>query len=69
MAWDFSTEPEFQQQLDWMRTFVREEIWPVETIFDELGEDGFRRAWERGRGLRPDDVPRLAERITRFAPG
>ena len=44
MAWDFSTEPEFQQQLDWMRDFVREEVWPIETVFDELGEDGFRRA-------------------------
>ena len=44
MAWDFSTEPEFQEQLDWMRDFVREEIWPIETVFDELGEDGFRRA-------------------------
>ena len=31
MAWDFSTDPEFQEQLDWMRTFVREEIWPLET--------------------------------------
>jgi acyl-CoA dehydrogenase len=44
MAWDFSTEPEFQEQLDWMRTFVREEIWPLEPIFDELGGEGFRRA-------------------------
>src|SRR5919106_307435 len=44
MAWDFSTEPEFQEQLDWMRDFVREEIWPLETVFDELGEEGFRRA-------------------------
>ena len=29
MAWDFSTEPEFQEQLDWMRTFVDEEIAPL----------------------------------------
>ncbi len=36
MAWDFSTEPEFAEQLDWMRGFVREEIWPLETIFHEL---------------------------------
>src|SRR6476619_6420143 len=43
MAWDFSTEPEFQEQLDWMRAFVREEIWPIETIFGELGDDAFRR--------------------------
>ena len=26
MAWDFSTEPEFERQLDWMREFVREEL-------------------------------------------
>jgi len=32
MAWDFSTDPEFQEQLDWMATFVREEIWPMETL-------------------------------------
>ncbi|MFL5819713.1 MAG: acyl-CoA dehydrogenase family protein [Solirubrobacteraceae bacterium] len=32
MAWDFSTEPDFQEQLDWMRAFVREEIWPLETL-------------------------------------
>ena len=44
MAWDFSTEPEFQAQLDWMRDFVREEIWPIETVFEELGQDGFMRA-------------------------
>src|SRR3712207_3116187 len=43
MAWDFSTEPEFQQQLDWMRAFVRDEIWPIETIFDELDDGAFRR--------------------------
>src|SRR5215210_7916866 len=44
MAWDFSTEPEFQEQLDWMRDFVREEVWPIETVFEELGQDGFERA-------------------------
>ena len=44
MAWDFSTEPEFQEQLDWMRTFVREEIWPIETVIDDLGQQGFVRA-------------------------
>ncbi len=46
MAWDFSTEPEFQQQLDWMRDFVREEIWPIETVFEDLGQEGFERAIE-----------------------
>jgi acyl-CoA dehydrogenase len=32
MAWDFSTEPDFQAHLDWMAAFVREEIWPLETL-------------------------------------
>ncbi len=36
MAWDFSTDPEFQAHLDWMTEFVREEIWPMETLDLEL---------------------------------
>ena len=44
MAWDFSTEPEFQRKLDWMDEFVRAEVWPLETVFEELGLDGFERA-------------------------
>jgi acyl-CoA dehydrogenase len=44
MAWDFSTEPEFQEQLDWMRDLVRTEVWPLETVLDELGPGGFERA-------------------------
>ena len=36
MAWDFSTEPEFEDKLAWMRRFVREEIWPIETIGEEI---------------------------------
>jgi acyl-CoA dehydrogenase len=44
MPWDFSTEPEFQHKLDWMRAFVRERIWPLETLIDELGWDGLVRA-------------------------
>ena len=38
MAWDFSTEPEFEEHLEWMRVFVREEIWPIETIDSEIGQ-------------------------------
>jgi acyl-CoA dehydrogenase len=33
MAWDFSTEPEFQEKLDWMDEFVREEIEPIDLAF------------------------------------
>jgi acyl-CoA dehydrogenase len=32
MAWDFSTEPEFEEKLVWMRRFVRDEIVPLETL-------------------------------------
>jgi acyl-CoA dehydrogenase len=45
MAWDFSTEPEFQEQLDWMRGFVREEILPLETIVGELDQGGLDRIY------------------------
>ena len=33
MAWDFSTEPEFQKKLDWVEEFCREEIEPLDLVF------------------------------------
>ena len=33
MAWDFSTDPEFQQKLDWMAEFVQTEIEPLDLAF------------------------------------
>jgi len=44
VTWDFSTEPEFQSKLDWMAEFVREQIWPLETLLEELGWNGLERA-------------------------
>jgi acyl-CoA dehydrogenase len=44
VSWDFSTEPEFEAKLEWMRAFVREKVWPLETLMGELG-------WERLRGV------------------
>jgi acyl-CoA dehydrogenase len=44
MAWDFSTDPEFQEQLDWMAAFVRENLWPLELLIDELGWEGLTDA-------------------------
>ena len=32
MAWDFTTEPEFEAQLEWMRGFIRDEVFPLETL-------------------------------------
>jgi len=36
MAWDFETEPEFQDKLDWVDAFVREEVEPLDVLFPEL---------------------------------
>src|ERR1700727_2975455 len=44
MSWDFSTDPEFDAKLEWMRGFVREQVWPLETLMGELGWEGLRRA-------------------------
>jgi acyl-CoA dehydrogenase len=32
MAIDFGVEPEFQEQLDWVRAFVREEVEPIDAL-------------------------------------
>src|SRR5580704_12959200 len=32
MAWDFETDPEFQEQLDWIDEFVWTEIEPLELV-------------------------------------
>jgi len=36
--WEFSTEPEFQEKLDWMTTFVREECEPLDLLFPHGGD-------------------------------
>lgn len=33
MAWDFSTEPEFAEQLDWVAQFCRDEVEPLDLVF------------------------------------
>jgi acyl-CoA dehydrogenase len=40
MTWDFSTEPAFEADLEWMRGFVREEVVPLELLHlnhDQVG--------------------------------
>ncbi|MBS9376325.1 acyl-CoA dehydrogenase family protein [Rhodococcus sp. B50] len=34
MAWDFETDPEFQEKLDWVQTFVDEEVAPVDRVIE-----------------------------------
>jgi len=33
MAWDFSTDPEFQEKLDWVEQFCKEKIEPLDYVF------------------------------------
>ena len=47
MAWDFETEPDFEAKLAWMRTFVREEIMPLETLSQDFREPGGREVFQR----------------------
>ena len=42
MAWDFETEPEFEEQLVWMRAFIDCELVPLEPIFDRLPAEEWR---------------------------
>ena len=39
MAWDFETDPEFEQELEWMRSFIDRELIPLEPILPELPPD------------------------------
>ena len=61
MSWDFSTDPEVQEQLDWMDSFVRNEIFPLEVA--GLSEVGLRQAMEplkkqvKDRGLWAAHLP------------
>ncbi|WP_077038287.1 acyl-CoA dehydrogenase family protein [Pelomonas sp. KK5] len=32
MAWDFETDPDFQRELDWIDSFVREEVEPLDAV-------------------------------------
>ncbi len=37
MAWDFETDPEFQAKLDWMTSFVSEQVEPLDYAFGGAG--------------------------------
>jgi acyl-CoA dehydrogenase len=38
MAWDFSTDAEFQAKLDWMQEFLQQEVLPLETLALEYSQ-------------------------------
>ncbi|NND66047.1 MAG: acyl-CoA dehydrogenase [Halioglobus sp.] len=46
MAWDFETDPAFQEKLDWARTFVAEELIPLEPIMGDFTPEQWRAVQE-----------------------
>ncbi len=46
MAWDFETDPAFQEKLDWVRAFVEEELIPLEPIIGDFTPQQWREVQE-----------------------
>ncbi|HET9075381.1 MAG TPA: acyl-CoA dehydrogenase family protein [Acidimicrobiales bacterium] len=44
MAWDFETDPEYQELLDWADTFVRDEVEPLDLVLGNPYDKSDRRA-------------------------
>jgi acyl-CoA dehydrogenase len=41
VTWDFRTSDDFEEKLDWMRCFMRDEVWPLESVEWEMSETDF----------------------------
>jgi acyl-CoA dehydrogenase len=50
MAWQFETDPAFEERLTWLDRFVRERIWPLESIVGETPQPDLDRAYASLRG-------------------
>jgi len=57
MAWDFSTEPEFQEKLDWIDQFVRTEIEPLDLAFSS------HLVYDRSHPIHATVIPPLQEQV------
>ncbi|HEY3686167.1 MAG TPA: acyl-CoA dehydrogenase family protein [Streptosporangiaceae bacterium] len=55
MAWDFETDPDFQQELDWIDTFVREEIEPLDYVV--------RNPYKIADPLRAELIPPMQQKV------
>lgn len=53
MAWDFETEPDFQEKLDWMNEFVRAEVEPLDLVIHNV--------WNVGDPIRNELIKPLQE--------
>jgi acyl-CoA dehydrogenase len=55
MSWDFETDPEFQEKLDWVEEFVRAEVEPLDMVVEH--------AWNMADPLRQKLVPPLQAQV------
>jgi acyl-CoA dehydrogenase len=55
MSWDFETEPEFQKELDWVESFMHEEVEPLDFLVSH--------AWDMKDPVRQKLIPPLQERV------
>ena len=55
MGWDFETDPEYQQELDWVEAFVRDEVEPLDHVV--------QHAWDLGDPVRQPLIPPLQEQV------
>jgi acyl-CoA dehydrogenase len=57
VSWEFETDPEYQAELDWVESFVRNEVEPVDMVIDH--------AWDMNDPVRRALIPPLQERVRR----
>jgi acyl-CoA dehydrogenase len=57
VAWDFETDPEFQEQLDWIKDFVRDEVEPLDLVI--------RNVWDVSDPVRNDLIKPLQDEVRR----
>jgi acyl-CoA dehydrogenase len=55
LSWDFETEPEFQEVLDWVDTFVRDEVEPLDFVI--------RAPQDLADPVRRELIPPLQQRV------
>jgi acyl-CoA dehydrogenase len=55
MAWDFETDPEYQEELDWVADFVREEVEPLDFVV--------RHGYDLADPVRQELIPPLQEKV------
>ena len=59
MAWDFSTDPQYQDKLDWARAFVREEIEPLDALL------GHEPVYDKRHRVHEEVIRGLQEQVKR----